>query len=525
MLSFLTDIKPILSLHLEMKNWNWKLYSIATLISVALFGLIYVQSEFIKRSTYVQEQVFNQFVQEALLRVAVKVEEKEALNFYNKTSDIIPTYNTVLSNGKKNESYSLNYKNNMYTLDIVKNDSTYSISANDLLELDKKVKDLNLDLDIYSNPENVLKDYSNTFYQNRMNFQIVYDQDALELVTDSTDLYTLLDYELKRVGIATPFNFSMLEEYTLKKFCGSCQKMNPELFKKSYKETIILNRFLGTQAILLIDFPNKKRFLLKSNSKLLISSFVFILLIVASFVASWYIIFRQKKLSELKNDFINNMTHELKTPVATISLAAEMLRNEKVQTKKDKLNNYINIINVENKRLGNHIERVLQTAQLDKEAIKLNLEKIDLHSLLADLEAKFKLRIEDANAEVIWNLKAENSIIKGDKVHLLNVFSNLMDNALKYRKEEKLVIEIKTSNKYKKIVLEIKDNGIGMTKADAKRIFEKFYRVPTGNIHNVKGFGLGLSYVKTMIEEHQGKVYIDSVLGKYTNFIIELDTV
>ena len=498
---------------------NWKLYSIVTIISVALFGLIYVQSEFIRRSSYIQEQIFNQFVQEAMLRVAIQVEENEAYNFFNKTSDIAPTYNTILTNN--NEKYSLNFKDNLYTLEIVKDDSLYIISAKELFDLDKKIKELDIDLDPYSNPESLYN--SNNIYQNRLNFQVVYDDDFLEIVTDSNDLYSLLDYELKRVGISTPFNFSLLEEFTLNKFCGSCTKMNPALFEKSYKETVLLNKFFGTQAILLIDFPNKKRFLLKSNSKLLFSSFIFILLIVASFVASWYIIYRQKKLSELKNDFINNMTHELKTPVATISLATEMLVKEKVQNKKDKLNSYINIINVENKRLGSHIERVLQTAQLDKEAIKLNLEKINLDSLLQELENKFKLRILDAEAKVFWNLEAKNSIIKGDRIHLLNVFSNLMDNALKYRKPEELIIEIKTYNKNNKLYLEIKDNGIGMTKADSNRIFEKFYRVPTGNIHNVKGFGLGLSYVKTMIEEHNGKISIDSVFGKYTTFILELE--
>ena len=219
------------------------------------------------------------------------------------------------------------------------------------------------------------------------------------------------------------------------------------------------------------------------------------------------------------------MTHELKTPVATISLATEMLSKEKVQNKKDKLNNYIKIINDENHRLGNHIERVLQTAQLDKESIRLNKEKIDVHDLLHELKQKFKLRIIDANATVIWQLEANNYYVSGDEVHLLNVFSNLFDNALKYRRAEDLFIEINTYNKNGSIFLEIQDNGIGMTKTDSKKIFEKFYRVPTGNIHNVKGFGLGLSYVKTMIEEHEGKISIDSELKKYTKFTIELNSV
>lgn len=502
---------------------NWKLYTIITVVSVALFGLIYVQSEFIRRSIYIQEQFFNQFVQEAMLRVAVQVEENESYNFFNKTTDIIPSYNTVLSNESNKENYSLSFKDNVYTLEILKDDSIFHISASNFQEIENKIQELDLDLDLYANPEQLF-DNQNFFYQNRLNFQVIYDDKEVEIVTDSSDLFSLLDYELKRVGISTPFNFSLLEEFTLKKYSGSSEKMNPKLFEKCYKETILLNSFFGTRALLLLEFPNKKKFLFKSNSELLVSSFIFILLIVASFVASWYIIFRQKKLSVLKNDFINNMTHELKTPVATISLATEMLNKEKVQAKKDKLNNYISIINEENKRLGNHIERVLQTAQLDKEAIKLNLEKINLHNLLQDLDNKFKLRIIDAEAKINWNLNAEKYIIKGDRVHLLNIFSNLMDNALKYRKEDKLIIDLNTYNKQNKIFVEIKDNGIGMTKADSKRIFEKFYRVPTGDIHNVKGFGLGLSYVKTMIEQHDAKVSIDSSIGKYTKFIIEFET-
>ncbi len=506
---------------------KWKLYTIIALISIALFGLIYVQSVFIKRGTFIQEQVFNQFVSEALYRVAAKIEEKEAYSFYNKTTDINPTYNANINNKKDNESYSLSFKDNIYTAKITKGDSSFVVTATDIIELDDKVKNLNLDLKILSNQEEMNKEYVDYYSSmfNNMSFQVVFDEKVLELSTDSSELYNLLDFELKRLGINTPFNFALLEEFSLKEFCSSCAKMTPELFKKSYKAPVLLNAMIGTQAILLIEFPNKKSYIFKSNSKLLISSFVFILLIVASFVISWYIIFRQKKLSELKTDFINNMTHELKTPVATISLATEMIAKEKVQETKDKLNNYIRIIKDENKRLGNHIERVLQTAQLDKEAIKLNKETIDLHQLLKDLENKFKLRIIDAKAIVKWKLEAKNTLINADKVHLLNVLSNLMDNALKYRRPEDLKIIIKTYNEKKSIFLEIEDNGIGMTKVDSKRIFEKFYRVPTGNIHNVKGFGLGLSYVKTMIEEHGGEINIKSSLGEYTKFIIELQNI
>jgi two-component system phosphate regulon sensor histidine kinase PhoR len=506
---------------------KWKIYTVVAIVSIALFGLIYVQSIFIQRSVIIQEQVFFQYVQDALHRVAVQIEEKEAVNFINKTTDINPSYNANFLNDKQDESYSLQFKDNVYTATIIKNDSSFVVSATDLLELDQRIKSLNLDLNILSNQEEMNKEYANYYSSmfNNMNFQVFLDDEIFELSTDSQELHTLLDFELKRVGITTPFKFALLEEFSLKEFCGNCSKLTPELFKKAFKAPVLLNGIIGTQAILLIDFPKKKRFILKSNSKLLIFSFIFIFLIVASFVISWYIIFKQKKLSELKTDFINNMTHELKTPVATISLATEMLSKEKVQNKKDKLNNYIKIINDENQRLGNHIERVLQTAQLDKESISLNKERIDLHDLLCDLNQKFKLRIIDASATVTWQLEASNPMINGDKVHLLNVLSNLVDNALKYRRAEDLTIDINTYNKNGSIFFEIKDNGIGMTNADSKRIFEKFYRVPTGNIHNVKGFGLGLSYVKTMIEEHEGKVTIDSELKKYTQFTIDLNSV
>lgn len=506
---------------------KWKLYSIIALVTIALFGLIYVQSIFIQRSTIIQEQVFDQYVKEAMYRVAVGIEENEAYNFINKTTDINPSYNANFLNESKNESYSLQFKDNLYTATIIKNDTSFVISATDLLDLDKKIKDLDLDLNILSNEEEMNKEYADYYSSmfSNMSFQVVFDDEIYELSTDSLELYSLLDFELKRSGITTPFKFALLEEFSLKEFCGNCSKMTPTLFKKAYKAPVLLNGIIGTQAILLIDFPKKRNFILKSNSKLLISSFLFIFLIVASFVISWYIIFKQKKLSELKNDFINNMTHELKTPVATISLATEMLTNEKVQNKKDKLNNYISIIKDENTRLGNHIERVLQTAQLDKESIKLDIAEINIHEILEELKTKFELRILDAKATANWNFNAKNPTIKGDKIHLLNILSNLFDNALKYRKEEDLIISINTSNKKDVLVIEIEDNGIGMTKVNSKKIFERFYRVPTGNIHNVKGFGLGLSYVKTMIEEHNGKISIESELGRYTKFIIELNSV
>lgn len=504
---------------------KWRLYLIIGFITFALFGLIWVQSTFIKQSTQVQGKLFDQFVQEAMLRAAVNIEEQEAYSYFNKTTDINPSYEANISSSNLEESYSLIYENNVFTAEIYKDDSLYVVSSTDLQELDHKIKALDIAVNFSSTDNGFSNDFNNynpNFFQN--NFQISFNEKGIELATDSSDLFSLLQYEFKRVGINTPFHFALLESFSLKELSSNCSDLIcPNFLKQSYKTNVLLNGFTGAEAFLLVDFPDKKHFIMQSNAELLFSSFIFILLIVASFVASWYIIFRQKKLSELKTDFINNMTHELKTPVATISLAAEMLGKDKVQKDETRLKNYTKIINEENKRLGNHIEKVLQTAQLDKEAIKLNKTKVDLHELLEELNKKFELRTIDAKARVIWNFNAEDTSIFVDRTHFLNVLSNLFDNALKYRKPDDLEIIISTSNTKNGIKLTIEDNGIGMSKANTNRIFEKFYRVPTGNIHNVKGFGLGLSYVKTMIEEHNGKVYIESELGKYTRFIIELE--
>lgn len=506
---------------------KWKFHTIIGLVGFALFGLIYVQSEFIRQSSYVQEQFFNQFVEEAMLRVVVNMEEQEAYHYYN---NMMPTkgndYTANIQNKGINESYSLSFQNDTFSAQILKDDSLYIVNATNLPTLNQKIENLKLGFNLSTNEQSDLKQFlefnPNTVF-NQMNFQVSYAETTPHLATDSTDLHQLILYELKRAGINTPFQFALLEDYSLQKILSNCtQEITPQFLKNAYKTKLYINNFAGNQAFLLLNFPKKKTFLFKSNSKLLMSSAVFIFLVLVAFAFSWYIIFRQKKLSELKTDFINNMTHELKTPVATISLATEMLSKEKVQQDPQKINNYTNVIKEENIRLGNHIEKVLQTAQLHKESIRLNKENIDLHHLLSELQHKFALRFADVNAKISWQLNAQNTQVFADKIHLLNVLSSLTDNALKYKKEGAPTIEINTQNQNEHIVLKIKDYGIGMTKADAKRIFEKFYRVPTGDIHNVKGFGLGLSYVKTMVEQHNGIIEINSELGKFTEFTLKL---
>src|SRR5690606_20124801 len=230
---------------------------------------------------------------------------------------------------------------------------------------------------------------------------------------------------------------------------------------------------------------------------------------------------RQKKLSEIKNDFINNMTHELKTPLATISLAVDALRNEKVLSDKSKMEYFSGIIKEENKRMNKHVETILQAALSERQEIKLNKKSIAVQPMIEQVLTNYTLQLEEKKGRVELKFNAKNDVIFADEVHLRNLISNLIDNAVKYSDKD-LILKVCTNSNSKNFILKVADNGIGMNKETQKRIFEKFYRAHTGNIHNVKGFGLGLSYVKTVVDAHEGKIKVDSTLGKGSTFTIEL---
>ena len=254
---------------------------------------------------------------------------------------------------------------------------------------------------------------------------------------------------------------------------------------------------------------------------MILSSSIFFLMVVAAFILSFQIIFKQKKLSDMKTDFINNMTHELKTPIATISIASEMLKDNSISQSKDNREKYASIIFDENKRLYNHVEQVLQIARLEKGELQLNLDDRDLHTIISTTASRFNLILEEMNGKIELNLNAEHSILKVDEMHFTNVINNLIDNAIKYNDKSPL-IKINTFNIITGIQIEVQDNGVGLSKEDQQKVFEKFYRVSKGNVHDTKGFGLGLSYVQSIVEKHNGKVWVESKLKEGSKFIIQL---
>lgn len=265
---------------------------------------------------------------------------------------------------------------------------------------------------------------------------------------------------------------------------------------------------------------------LRSLGPMIAGAIVFTLIIVSAFFLTVRTLLKQKKLSEMKSDFINNMTHELKTPLATISLAVDAIRNEKVIADREKLSYFSGIIKDENSRMNKQVETILQAALLDKEEIRVQQLPIRVHGILEAITENFELQLKERNAHVEMRLDAANDLVEADELHFTNMLSNLFDNAVKYSKPDTAPeIRITTANVGGRIRIGFQDNGIGMNKETVARIFERFYRAHTGNVHNVKGFGLGLSYVKSVVDAHQGEIRVESSPGKGTLFTVDIPVV
>ena len=280
---------------------------------------------------------------------------------------------------------------------------------------------------------------------------------------------------------------------------------------------------LSVNEVLFVVVPNIKGLVLKSLIWQIIVSILFTIIILAAFTLTVRTMLRQKKMAEIKNDFINNMTHEFKTPIATISLAVDAMRNDKVIQDPNKMAYFNDIIKEENQRMNRQVETILKASQLEKQEVDLNLKPLHVHEVIKDVVDNFTLQLADKNGMVELDLEAQTDLIDADEIHFSNLVNNLVDNAVKYAKENTPpVIKLSTQSNGKHFTMRIEDNGIGMNRDTVKRIFEKFYRAHTGNVHNVKGFGLGLSYVKTMVEAHDGDIRAESTLGKGSTFTIDL---
>ena len=338
---------------------------------------------------------------------------------------------------------------------------------------------------------------------------------------DTLLIDSIIKYELHNKGINTRYEYGVFNQQFRFFPEGTKDSSIKEILDSPYKVNLSPNNVFITPKFLGIYFPSEKDYILQTMWLILAGSGLLISVLIFIFYYAVSTLFKQKKLSDIKNDFINNMTHELKTPISTVSLATEIMIDSTIKKSQDQTTHYMRIIKEENERLGLLVENILQTAVLDKGQLKLRLQEVDVHEVIGRAISNIRLQVEKQEGKIVIDKNATQSILYADKIHLTNIIYNLIDNALKYSKE-KPYIKISTENNNEGIAISISDSGIGISSDHQKKIFETFYRVPTGNIHNVKGFGLGLSYVKAIVEKHHGTVSVESEQGKGSTFKIHI---
>ncbi len=352
---------------------------------------------------------------------------------------------------------------------------------------------------------NILYTASDKPLKERVNFRML-DQD--------------LRAELMNNGINIPYHFTV--STTDGREVYRCPDYSDEGEQYSYSQLLFRNDPQSKMGVVKIHFPEMSSYIF-SGVRFMIPSIIFTIVLLITFIFTIVVIFRQKRYTEIKNDFINNMTHELKTPIASISLAAQMMNDDSVPKTEQMTRHLGTVVADESKRLRFLVEKVLQMSMFDKKSVVFKKKELDLNEMVEQVAQTFTLRVEHTGGKIYTQIEAIDSAIFVDEVHFQNAITNLMDNAVKYRKpDEPVDIYIRTWNDHDRLCLSIRDTGQGMRRENLKKIFEKFYRVHTGNKHDVKGFGLGLAYVKKVVELHQGSIHCDSELGRGTTFTITL---
>ena len=336
------------------------------------------------------------------------------------------------------------------------------------------------------------------------------------------EIQEILEKQLKQNNIKQPFDFCITNIFKNSIFQSDGFQLPEE--QTAFHIMLSPEDSYVSHETMFVDIREDKNVIIREMAWMIVASIVFTAIIILAFYVTVRTLFNQKKLSEIKSDFINNMTHELKTPLATISLAIDALTNEKVIHDTDKIRYYSAMIKEENKRMNKQVEKILQAARLEKEEIKLSIQKLDAHEQIKKVVENLALQVQEREGSILLKLNAVNPIFWADEVHFSNIIFNLLDNAIKYSNNiPHIEVETYSSNNGT-LSIKIKDDGIGMDKETQSRIFEKFYRAHTGDIHNVKGFGLGLSYVKAIVEAHEGKIKVESIPGKGSTFTITFPT-
>ena len=511
---------------------------IIVLMSVALVGIILVQVFWIKNTIDITEKQFTSNVQFSLAKVSDDIRQREFDDFYKKLAEtyqegerlkesdirkfIFEKLDTV-NNERFTYSQSIIEANYKVPTEFFENDS---INFTEVFSKEEfvVVRDVNVDSDGVFNdiPEEKYVKIGRLESAEKATLEPWFDAYTNRLPihqrVSKQEITFRLERELLSRGIDTDFKYGIYNN-------GLATQVKSGYFRKEASRNYMVPMFAdedgNSDYQLYVTFPQKKNFIMSSIVEILGLSIFFILIIILAFVSALYQLIKQKQISEIKTDFINNMTHEFKTPIATINLALDAIKNPKIISDEEKVQRYVSMIRTENKRMHAQVENVLRISKLEKNQLEVVKEALDIHDVISDAITHVDLIVNDRRGSIKSHLNAQLSEFLGNAFHFKNVIVNILDNAIKYSEKEPR-IEINTENTAKNIIIKISDNGIGMSKSVQKNVFKKFYREERGNIHNVKGHGLGLSYVKKIVEIHQGEVYVESEKGQGSTFIIKL---
>ncbi|OHX66206.1 hypothetical protein NH26_07505 [Flammeovirga pacifica] len=528
---------------------------------IAMFGLAALQYYWIKEAISERKSHFEQEVGETLTSVVKRLEQQEILTVTKRYMDDISVSNSdivVKYDSSKQQAY-WTHKQNIKISQTISSDKlaqdgiAYKVQEKAVIKKTGTATKTVLS-DIEESKYGISGDSSIRKHNNILN-NITNDSTAkkrldkaMDLIMKKTDLVnqvvsemilsentmlqdrvnfgtldSLLKQEMEYRGIKTKYDFAVKQKDGIKEtvIMSSNVERNAMIIESKYSITLFPKDIFDESNILYLQFPEENRFLISKMRFVLFSSLGFILLTLLTFVFAARTIIEQKRISEITNDFISNMTHELKTPISTVALATEALLDPDVQKMPSITGRYLSVIKDENQRLSRQVERVLQIARIEKGDLKLRMVPVEMQKVLKTAYENTLIKIEDRGGQLSLNWDANSAKVTGDELHLSNIIFNLLDNANKYSPETPK-IDLSASIKGENLEIRVKDSGQGIPKEHISKIFDKFYRVPTGNVHNVKGFGLGLSYVKNIVQAHKGTIKCKSELGRGSEFIIQL---
>ena len=514
---------------------NNKLFSfLIVLMTLSLLGIIFVQGYWIKNSYDNREDQFTLNIRQVLISVSREIQLEEIEKYYS-------VYNSIIDTIQVPDQAS--FSELIYSTTNERNDEIY-IYSDGVLEENYKFSPISLDLDMDSiqfkkitsrkittkiisgidGNKNVqsktesfkrLKDYERNQFENA--YKNILSKTPIHKRTSGEKIKKIINEQLKELGLSTNFEYAVYSNDLATKIRSRNFALDPST---TYGVPLFVNDEIKTNFQLYVNFSDKKSFVMGSIMGMAILSLLFTGVIILTYTSALRQLLKQRQISQIKTDFINNMTHEFKTPIATINLALDALKNPKVSDNKEFIARYHNMIREENRRMHTQVENVLRISKLENDELDLEKGDLNLHYIIEDAIAHTSLIIENKGGYIKTHLNALNYSIYGSDNHLTNIVVNIIDNAIKYSKGIP-EIDIYTENQGNFLILKIQDKGIGMSKVVQNKIFEKFYREQMGNIHNVKGHGLGLSYVKRILDDHDAEINVESEKGKGSTFSIK----